>query len=256
MPERTIFIGDIHGMREQLEQLLDALNPSTDDLLIFVGDLVDKGPDPLGVVRIVGDLMYHSDVETILIRGNHEDKHLRFRLRLADSPKVARDMAERSPELSHFQSVATEEDWNVLLSARPFWRDHDRGLLVVHGGIPGDMWSFPHDWDEVERLERHDQRSVEKIYRTRFIDRQSGAFIASGNQSPDDPFWAEQYNGRFGYVIFGHEPFFDGPRAFPHAVGIDTAAVYGEELTALIIHKDERREYISVPCPACREPGV
>ncbi len=256
MPDRLIFIGDVHGMSDQLKDLLDRLTPSTEDELIFVGDLVDKGPDPVGTVRVVSQFIHHSDIETTLLRGNHEDKHLRYRLRLQDSPKVARKMGESSPELVQFMSDAADEDWDTLLKARHFWRNHDRNLLAVHGGIPGDMWSFPHDWDEVERLERHDQRSVEKIYRTRFVDHYSGAFIASGHQTPDDPFWAERYDGRFGDVIFGHEPFFDGPREFPHATGIDTAAVYGGQLTALIIHADDSREYVSVDCPAYRKPGA
>ena len=54
-----------------------------------------------------------------------------------------------------------------------------------------------------------------------------------GKNQPGDPFWAEVYDGRFGHVIFGHEPL-DEVMFCKHATGIDTSAVYGGKLTALV----------------------
>ncbi|KAH8177181.1 calcineurin-like phosphoesterase domain-containing protein [Sarocladium implicatum] len=70
---RLIMIGDVHGMRHELEQLLQAVNFTSDhgDRLIFAGDLVNKGPDSAGVVQLAMDLNATS------VRGNHEDKVLR-----------------------------------------------------------------------------------------------------------------------------------------------------------------------------------
>ena len=48
---RHIFIGDVHGMDKALEELLEQVAPTTEDQIIFVGDLVDKGPNSAGVVR-------------------------------------------------------------------------------------------------------------------------------------------------------------------------------------------------------------
>ena len=42
---RTIFIGDVHGCSRELRNLMDLVKPTTDDEIIFVGDLVDKGAD-------------------------------------------------------------------------------------------------------------------------------------------------------------------------------------------------------------------
>ena len=57
MYSRVIVISDVHGCVDALERLLDKLNVTPDfdgsDLLIFVGDLVNKGPDGPGVVRRV-----------------------------------------------------------------------------------------------------------------------------------------------------------------------------------------------------------
>ena len=73
-------VGDIHGEREMLEELLDGLSLSAEDRLVFVGDYVDRGPDSHGVVelliqlaeshrcesRMAGDYQLRSD----LVAGN------------------------------------------------------------------------------------------------------------------------------------------------------------------------------------------
>jgi hypothetical protein len=67
MPERTIIIGDVHGCYQELVQLIDKINyqPKT-DRLIFIGDLINKGPES----KKVFDLFRELDAEAIL--GNHE----------------------------------------------------------------------------------------------------------------------------------------------------------------------------------------
>ena len=73
--------------------------------------------------------------------------------------------------------------------------------------------------------------------RTRYLDPTTGKMLELGKNKPGDPFWAEVYDGRFGHVVFGHEPLY-GVTFFPHATGIDTSAVYGGLLTALV-YEDE-----------------
>ena len=62
-------IGDVHGCLSELEMLLDELDTSEDDLVVFVGDLVRKGPDNHGVVDLV-----RSSPNMLSIRGNNEEK--------------------------------------------------------------------------------------------------------------------------------------------------------------------------------------
>lgn len=67
---KTILIGDIHACSREFSALLDLVAPGRSDRLILLGDLVNKGPDPTGVVRMVRSL------EAICLRGNHENDHL------------------------------------------------------------------------------------------------------------------------------------------------------------------------------------
>lgn len=242
----TYFIGDVHGMLDALDNLIEAISPAPGDRLIFMGDLVDKGPDPVGVVRRVGELIANSDFETVLIKGNHEDRHLRFRRNLSVRPGIAAGQALTSRELSGFHTHARNSDWNILEQSIPFLRLPELGILAVHGGIPGNMVELPDTHDEIDGMSSRDRSRVLQILRTRKLDQETGAFVALGRERPGDPFWAKGYNGRFGHVVFGHQPFFDGIARFPHATGVDTGAVHGGHLTALIISDDGQRSSISV----------
>ncbi|WP_448332383.1 metallophosphoesterase [Streptomyces sp. DSM 41534] len=69
---RTIIIGDIHGCFDELLELLDEVDIQPDDLLVSVGDLVDRGPAPGAVVRL-----FRERPNSVVVMGNHERKHVR-----------------------------------------------------------------------------------------------------------------------------------------------------------------------------------
>lgn len=65
-----IAIGDIHGCARTLERLLEKIDPSLDDHLVFVGDYVDRGPDSKSVVEQLLNLQ--ETHRCTFLRGNHE----------------------------------------------------------------------------------------------------------------------------------------------------------------------------------------
>jgi serine/threonine protein phosphatase 1 len=72
--ERLIAIGDIHGCRTALETLLEAIRPDREDILVTLGDYVDRGPDSRGVVDALIDLGKRTQLVGLL--GNHEEMML------------------------------------------------------------------------------------------------------------------------------------------------------------------------------------
>ncbi len=67
---RTLAIGDIHGMSGALDALMEAAAPTPDDVLIFMGDYVDRGPDSKGVLdRLIA---WSQRLQMVCLRGNHE----------------------------------------------------------------------------------------------------------------------------------------------------------------------------------------
>jgi len=68
---RSVYvIGDIHGCRRALDELLKYLNPSTDDLVITLGDYIDRGEDSAGVINSL--LGLSKKTNWLGLRGNHE----------------------------------------------------------------------------------------------------------------------------------------------------------------------------------------
>ncbi len=68
---RLIAIGDIHGQSDILQVTLRSIDPQPDDTFIFLGDLINRGPDSKNVIDQIIDLSYNCNVKTIL--GNHEE---------------------------------------------------------------------------------------------------------------------------------------------------------------------------------------
>jgi serine/threonine protein phosphatase 1 len=77
---RILAIGDIHGCLTALDALLDRVAPAPDDLLITLGDYVDRGPDSSGVLDRV--IALHEDGRLIALRGNHDVMMLKARERV------------------------------------------------------------------------------------------------------------------------------------------------------------------------------
>lgn len=102
-------VGDVHGCRDALDRLLELIAPSDDDLVVFVGDLVRKGPDSKRVVDLV-----RRRENFLSVRGNNEQK-------LADGRKSIPSLTEADLEFVSSLPVAIS------------WDD----VLVVHGGVDG-----------------------------------------------------------------------------------------------------------------------
>jgi len=67
---RTLAIGDIHGATVALDALLAVVQPTADDLLVFLGDYVSRGPDTKGAIdRLIA---LKQQYRVICLRGNHE----------------------------------------------------------------------------------------------------------------------------------------------------------------------------------------
>jgi hypothetical protein len=217
---RTLVIGDVHGCSAELRDLLDACAYAEGDRVVFVGDLVAKGPDSRGVLALFRALSAQS------VRGNHDQAVLRWQ-----DPTVRSAVTERAPSHLRVARELSDADWAVLQSL-PLWLHlPDHGTLIVHGGIvPG----VP--------LEDHDPELLMNM-RTLRPD-------GSGSRRPEDGvLWATRWPGPE-RVIFGHHAT-AGLQVHPHALGLDSGCVYGHGLTACILPEDR---LVTVPSRAAYAP--
>ena len=232
MDRRRIFIGDLQGCREEFEALLEAVGyDPVRDGLHPVGDLVNRGPDSLGCLRLCREL----GAEPVL--GNH-DVHL---LRQWRDP----GLRGRRTTLEALQAAPDGEELLRWLAGRPLvlaWDD----VVCLHAGVhPG--------WDDPaavlrgrDPFDRSDD-AVEFAVRARHCD-------AAGSQPPSDwpapgaPFepWDHFWRARVDEprtVVFGHWAR-RGLVELERTRGLDTGCVYGGELTAWIPEEDR---LVSVP---------
>ena len=222
---RTVIVGDVHGCRRELEQLLDRIRFGNGDRLVFVGDLIARGPDSLGVLDVV------RRTGALVVRGNHEQKLLDWYE--DDETPLGRTHMEVARAMR-------DVDWSLLESS-PLWLDlPEHGARVVHAGVlPGVA------------IERQDPDTLMRI-RTVGV-RGSKRSSAKAHGIP----WASLYRGP-PQIVFGHNAV-AGLQLHPWATGLDSACVYGGRLTAMVLREGEkipaaisRRRALLVQQPAAR----
>jgi serine/threonine protein phosphatase 1 len=148
----TIIIGDIHGCSYEFSTLLDKIAPTSDDRLVLLGDLLNKGPDPIGVLETFESL------NCVCLLGNHEFDHLQWMKGRPPKPESIQTRQMMPPGLyERYLQLAN----NMLL----FFESLD--LIAVHGallnGVPltdqpvevmtGDA-NLPSDWKDRIVLDR------------------------------------------------------------------------------------------------------
>lgn len=218
-------IGDIHGCAAELETLLarlgytDGVHPGG-RTAVFVGDLVDRGPDSPGVLRRVMSMVKSGNA--LCVPGNHENKygrHLKGR-KVQHTHGLAETVAQMEGESDEFRAEV-REFIDGLVSHYVL----DGGRLVVcHAGLP----------------EKYHGRTSGRVRSHALYGDTTGETDEFG--LPVRYPWAEDYRGRAA-VVYGHTPV---PEAtwLNNTICLDTGAVFGGRLTAL---RWPERELVDVP---------
>jgi serine/threonine protein phosphatase 1 len=232
---RLIFIGDVHGCIQELNILIDKLLLRQQDQLIFIGDLIDKGPDSVAVVRRFFELK--NFCKTSLILGNHEEKFLRYHKHLETGTGKEKDMkgTDEFPNLCQNLSAVQITGLKAAYYSMHF---PENSLVALHGGL-GSMLhcDFPKNYKYSVHSPK-EFKGLDLITKTRYLN-PAGKFVTLGEEKEEDKFWAETYDGKFGKVVFGHQPFLqESPMIFPYAFGIDTGCVFGGWLTAMVVENE------------------
>ncbi len=208
MDGRRIFaVGDIHGCYGKLTKMLGRLDwaPGRGDLLVFLGDYIDRGPQSYEVVETLLELKQRAPGEVVTLTGNHERlllKHLAgsteeylYRNGLQATLDSYRRAVER---------IADAPAHVDFFKALPLSHETEKYIFVHAGLRPG--------------------RSL-------------------AEQDPEDLVWIREpfLNSDYDFgrtVVFGHTPM-DRPRVASGRLGLDTGAVYGGPLTAAILPAGE-----------------
>lgn len=201
-------VGDVHGCLGELEKLLITLG-GEGRKLVFLGDLVDRGPHSVGVLRRVMGLVQQG--KALCVPGNHDVKLLRY----LNGKKVQLNhgLAETVKQLEAEPAEFVAEVKAFLDGLVSHYQLDGGRLVVAHAGLKAEMQG-----------------------------RTSGAvreFCLYGETTGEtDEFglpvrhnWAAEYRGG-ATVVYGHTPVLE-PEWLNKTINIDTGCVFGGKLTAL-----------------------
>jgi serine/threonine protein phosphatase 1 len=231
--KRTIVVGDVHGCRKELASLLDSVGlDASNDMLVMAGDLVDKGYDSPGVVQDLRALR-EGGQPLVLVTGNHDEKHERWRAKVRAGKSTSKMTG--TEEMEAINRSLSEADIAFMETSVLYHRLPEHGALVVHGGIPPAVDELP-DLAALPGLTSRERDRARQLLRLRHVN-PDGNMVSLGDERPGDRFWAEIYDGRFGHVFFGHQPWIgeEEPRKFTHATGLDLGCVFGNRLAAAVL---------------------
>ncbi|HEU5425398.1 MAG TPA: polynucleotide kinase-phosphatase [Actinocrinis sp.] len=234
-------IGDVHGCRAELESLLvrlgyalvrdgqdrpiDALPPTDPETgvartAVFVGDLVDRGPDTPGVLRLAMGMVEAG--HALCVPGNHENK-------------LVRALGGRKVQHTHGLAESLEQLGREDEELRKRVAEFCRGL-ISHYVLDGGRLVVAH-------------AGLKEAYQGRASGRVRSFALYGETTGETDEYglpvrypWANEYRGK-AMVVYGHTPV-PRPNWVNNTICLDTGCVFGGELTAL---RYPERELVAVP---------
>jgi protein phosphatase len=222
-------IGDVHGCYDELVALLDRLDYQVDGekaippegrKAIFLGDLVDRGPKIVPVLKLVMRMVAAGTA--LCVPGNHDDKLMRAlkgrKVQIAHGLQQSLDqLASETPE---FRQQVVE----FIDSLVSHYVLDDGRLVVAHAGMKAEMQG----------------RAAKAVREFALYGETTGETDEFG--LPIRYNWAAEYRGD-AVVVYGHTPVPE-PEWLNRTINIDTGCVFGGALTAL---RYPERELVSVP---------
>jgi protein phosphatase len=228
-------IGDVHGCRSELETLLGELGyavvrdeagraidavPPEGRTAAFVGDLVDRGPDTPGVLRLVMGMV--ATEHALCVSGNHENKLLRARR--GRKVQITHGLAESLEQLAADTPEFGAEVDAFLDGLISHYVLDGGGLVIAHAGLK----------------EAYQGRASSRVRSFALYGETTGETDEYG--LPVRYPWANEYRGK-AVVLYGHTPIVV-PEWINSTMCLDTGCVFGGSLTAL---RYPERELVSVP---------
>lgn len=228
-------IGDVHGCRAELETLLGELGYALDRddagrpvgarhpqgrTAVFVGDLVDRGPDTPGVLRLVMGMVAAGTA--LCVTGNHEFKLVRA----LDGKKVrvAHGLAESLAQLEAEDEAFRKDALEFCRGLISHYVLDGGNLVVAHAGLKEEFHG----------------RASGRVRSFAMYGESTGETDEYG--LPVRYPWADDYRGR-ATVLYGHTPVTE-LRWVNNTLCLDTGVVFGGKLSAL---RYPEREPVSVP---------
>jgi serine/threonine protein phosphatase 1 len=204
---KTFIIGDIHGCYDEFIELVEQMNVQENDLVVSVGDIVDRGPKSLEVYHY-----FKSRKNALVLMGNHERKHLSGGLNYAQ-------------EIVKLQFNNEYEEFLTWAKSLRYYRDAGEAF-IVHAAFEHDQ-PIENQREDVLCGSTSGDRYLQKKYL-------------------EGTYWTDYYEGQK-TIIYGHHVVGELPEIKNNTIGIDTGCCHGGKLTAIelpgfIVHQVQSKK--------------
>ena len=223
---RAYAVGDIHGRLDLLDQLLEkihadmAARPVRKILLVFVGDLIDRGPSSAQVVERLRNYARRG-LRTVFLLGNHEEVLLR--ILGGESDLIAKWCS--------FGGAECLESYGVD-AARVAGLSEDEALAIVRGAIPQEHVKFLESFDDSCRFGDY-----------LFVHAGIRPGVEFDQQRQSDLRWIREAflldETDHGFIVVHGHTIRSEVEVRPNRIGIDTGAYRSGVLTAIAIEGSE-----------------
>lgn len=190
---KTYIIGDIHGCYDEFIALMDQIGVTDDDLVVSLGDIVDRGNKSLELYHY-----FKNRENAIVLMGNHERKHLN-------------GILSYSQEIVKVQFGDEYEEFRSWLTTLPYYYETPEAI-IVHAFFEHDKTLYQQK-EEVLSGTTSGSRYLETKYE-------------------EGTYWSDYYKGEKP-IIYGHHVVGETPKIKNNTYGIDTGACHAGMLTAI-----------------------
>ena len=195
MHGRWLAVGDIHGCLTQLTELMELVNPTADDRIVFLGDYIDRGPASAEVIDyLVGFAAAYP--EAVFLRGNHEQMFLDYLNGFDPAMFLINGGQQTLDSYRDCRMWPLPPSHRLFLDSLRYYFESERHIFVHAGLRPGIPLTEQDNFDML--WIRHE-------------------FLES------DFDWGKP-------VVYGHTPLKE-PLLGERRIGVDTGCVYGRRLT-------------------------
>lgn len=218
---RLLAVGDIHGYCTKLCRLMEKVQPTQEDKIIFLGDYVDRGPNCPGVINYL--IKFGQEYPNIVfLAGNHDHLFVSMLSKIGILPQIEFGVSKKAV---HYKTIA---------EVPPYRKDYP-AIFYANGGT-----STLAQYKVFEDLPRDHVRFFAglKLFHEEMADGKNFFFVHAGirpgvsldNQTAEDLLWIteweDEFNKGYGFggriIVRGHSYFMDVPGTSPYLINVDS----------------------------------
>lgn len=219
---KLLFVSDIHEHSDQFNTIINKFKISDKLKLVVCGDVLDKGygiNEGLAILHKIKDLSDQGNA--FFIKGNHELKNIKKYRKNGNMPPILHWVEQQPLSLSFvYPNSSRYTAIHAGVEPKMTWKDLTHNLNLCY----------------IRNLSNETKEKV--LLKKQEIDGKTSYISSDGGASV----WHKFYDGRFGYIVSGHDNNPKGPMFYNYSCNIDTGVFTSGKLTSVLFGQNGRED--------------